>query len=69
MMIKNVTHKETARDGRRKSRILSGIDAYDLALQLGGAGIEDDKELSSQLLKLFQGHRLVHIPEPILSFI
>jgi hypothetical protein len=69
MMIQKVTYKETPTDGRRESGVLSGTDTHDLALQFGGTFVKDNKKLCSKLLKLFQAHCLVHIPEPVLSFV
>jgi hypothetical protein len=64
-----VTYKQTLRESRRESAVQSGTSADDLALQFPGTPGKDSVELCSQLLKLFQAHCLVHIPEPVLSFV
>jgi hypothetical protein len=52
-----------------ESVLLRSTSAGDHALQFAGTLGKDNVELYSQLLKLFQAHHLVHIPEPVLSFI
>jgi hypothetical protein len=68
-VIQKVTYEQSSRDGRRESGVLIATNTHDLAFQLGGTFVEDDKKLCSQLLELFQAHSLVHIPKPVLSFV